>query len=205
MAVHGARGGAGEARASAISHETDRARFIGRGRSARAPQALIEQRAAVGHRGLGARSDRRDPLRDHARRPTRRSRSTSSTAWPRRATACVALVEKYQDRRLADRVFELAWTHSQVVLRQLNASEADAQLYARLAGAVIYANADAARRRQRADAQPPRPVGSVGLRDLGRPADRAAADRQRRTTSSWCASSCRRMRTGASRAWPSTW
>ena len=53
--------------------------------------------------------------------------------------ACVALAEKYQDRRLADRVFELAWTHCQVVLRQLNASETDAQLYARLAGAVIYA------------------------------------------------------------------
>jgi cellobiose phosphorylase len=49
------------------------------------------------------------------------------------------LVEKYQDRHLADRVFELAWTHSQVELQQLNAVEADAQLYARLAGAVLYA------------------------------------------------------------------
>ena len=29
---------------------------------------------------------------------------------------CLGLVEKYQDRRLADRVFDLAWTHSQVVL-----------------------------------------------------------------------------------------
>ena len=38
-------------------------------------------------------------------------------------------------------MFELAWTHSQVVLRQLNASEADAQLYGRLAGAVIYTQA----------------------------------------------------------------
>ena len=46
---------------------------------------------------------------------------------------CLGLVEKYQDRRLADRVFDLAWTHSQVVLRQLNATEADAQLYGRLA------------------------------------------------------------------------
>ena len=54
--------------------------------------------------------------------------------------ACLGLVEKYQDRRLADRVFDLAWTHSQVVLRQLNATEADAQLYGRLAGSVIYAN-----------------------------------------------------------------
>jgi cellobiose phosphorylase len=50
------------------------------------------------------------------------------------------LVEKYQDRRLADRVFDLAWTHSQVLLRQINAMEADAQLYGRLAASVIYAN-----------------------------------------------------------------
>jgi cellobiose phosphorylase len=55
--------------------------------------------------------------------------------------AALGLVEKYQDRRLADRVFDLAWTHAQVVLRQINAGEADAQLYARLANAVIYANA----------------------------------------------------------------
>eukprot|EP01032_Pedospumella_encystans_P022604 gene22604-25610_t len=51
------------------------------------------------------------------------------------------LIDKYQDRHLADRVFELAWTHSQVVLRQLNASETDAQLYGRLANNVIYPNA----------------------------------------------------------------
>jgi len=38
-------------------------------------------------------------------------------------------------------VFELAWTHSQVTLRQLNASEAEAQDYARLASAVVYADA----------------------------------------------------------------
>lgn len=50
------------------------------------------------------------------------------------------LVEKYQDRRIADRVFDLAWTHGQVLLRQ-PASEADAQLYARLAGSVMFANA----------------------------------------------------------------
>ena len=63
------------------------------------------------------------------------------TASPSDRGAALSLVEKYQDRHLADRVFELSWTHSQVVLRQLNATEADAQLYARLAGAVIYASA----------------------------------------------------------------
>ena len=53
----------------------------------------------------------------------------------------MSLVEKYQDRRLADRVFDLAWTHGQVLLRQFNATEADAQLYGRLASSIIYANA----------------------------------------------------------------
>jgi len=52
----------------------------------------------------------------------------------------LSLIEKYQDRRIADRVLELAWTHAQVVLRQINATEADAQLYGRLASSVIYAN-----------------------------------------------------------------
>jgi cellobiose phosphorylase len=53
----------------------------------------------------------------------------------------VNMVAKYQDQRLADRVFDLAWTHSQVVLRQLNATESDVQLYQRLANSILYAHA----------------------------------------------------------------
>ena len=34
-------------------------------------------------------------------------------------------MEKYHDPRLADRIFELAWTHSHVLLRQLNVTEAE--------------------------------------------------------------------------------
>jgi cyclic beta-1,2-glucan synthetase len=47
---------------------------------------------------------------------------------------------RYRDRYFADRVFELAWTHSQVLLQQINATEADAQLYGRLAASVLYNN-----------------------------------------------------------------
>jgi cellobiose phosphorylase len=53
---------------------------------------------------------------------------------------CVALAGKYRDRNLADRVFDFAWTHNRVTLRQINASESDAQLYARLAGRVLFAH-----------------------------------------------------------------
>ena len=56
----------------------------------------------------------------------------------------LAQVEKYQSSRMTDRVFDLAWTHSQVTLHQLDVTEAEAQLYGRLASALIYA--DPARR-----------------------------------------------------------
>ena len=55
---------------------------------------------------------------------------------------CQGLINKYQDNKPhKDRVFEMAWTHSQVVLRQINASEADAQLYGRLASSILFTNA----------------------------------------------------------------
>ncbi|MGA2230592.1 MAG: glucoamylase family protein [Tepidisphaeraceae bacterium] len=54
--------------------------------------------------------------------------------------AATELVEKYQDPHVAERILELAWTHSQVILRQLDATEAETQLYGRLAGAILYSN-----------------------------------------------------------------
>ena len=55
--------------------------------------------------------------------------------------ACLGLIEKYQDRHLADRVFDVAWTHNNVMLAQINATAADAQLYRHLASSVLYGNA----------------------------------------------------------------
>ncbi len=49
------------------------------------------------------------------------------------------IAARYRDRRLADRIIGLGWTHSQVVLGQLGASEAEAQIYGRLAGSVVFA------------------------------------------------------------------
>ncbi len=55
--------------------------------------------------------------------------------------AALALIEKYCDRHFVERAFEMAWFQSQEVLRMLNATEADAQVYGRLASSVIYCNA----------------------------------------------------------------
>ncbi|MBU2642214.1 MAG: cyclic beta 1-2 glucan synthetase, partial [Gammaproteobacteria bacterium] len=49
--------------------------------------------------------------------------------------------EKYCDRHFVERAFEMAWFQSQEVLRHLNATEADAQVFGRLASSVIYGNA----------------------------------------------------------------
>ena len=133
VAVHGAA--AGEA-----SHESDRARFIGRGRSLRAPAALVAPQPLSGSSGAVL-----DPVLATRRVVTLEPEESAvvDLVWGAGDTreACLALARKYTDRRLADRVFELAWTHSQVSLRQLNASEAEAQLYARLANSVVYADA----------------------------------------------------------------
>ena len=55
--------------------------------------------------------------------------------------AALALLGKYHDRHFVERAFEMAWFESQEVLRLLNMTEADAQIYGRLAGSVIYAGA----------------------------------------------------------------
>jgi len=133
LSVHGAAAGA-------ASHESDRARFIGRGRSLQAPAALRDPQPLSGSSGAVL-----DPVLATRRVVTLEPGQSAviDLIWGAAdsRSACLALIHKYIDRRLADRVFELAWTHSQVSLRQLNVSEAEAQLYARLANSVVHADA----------------------------------------------------------------
>jgi cellobiose phosphorylase len=133
MAVHDAVSGA-------VSYETDRARFIGRTQSTAHPLAMEQAGKLSGTAGSVL-----DPIVAIRHRivlePEQSVTIDVVTGITENRAMALGLVEKYQDRHLADRVFELTWTHSQVVLRQLNASEADAQLYARLASSVIHANA----------------------------------------------------------------
>ena len=133
-----------EGEQGAPSCETDRARFIGRGNTLARPRALTDL-APANAKLSDSQGSVLDPIVAIRYRITIDAEQSVTidmvTGIGETRHAALGLVEKYQDRRLADRVFDLTWTHSQVVLRQLNASEADVQLYARLAGAVIYANA----------------------------------------------------------------
>jgi len=137
MAVHGAD--VGEA-----SYETDRMQFIGRGGTIADPQAMRGVAGFFTGALSGSEGSVLDPIVAVRYRITLDPEESATinivSGIGETRDVCLGLVEKYQDRRLADRVFELAWTHSQVLLRQLNATEADAQLYGRLAGSVIYAN-----------------------------------------------------------------
>jgi cyclic beta-1,2-glucan synthetase len=133
MAVHGAEIGD-------ISYETDRARFIGRGNTMARPAAMQEDGVLSGSQGSVL-----DPVVAIRYRITLDPEQSVTvdmvTGVGDTRDICLALVGKYQDRNLADRVFDLAWTHGWVSLRQINATEADAQLYSRLASCVIYAHA----------------------------------------------------------------
>ena len=131
MTLHGANDGT-------VSFETNRLKFLGRGNTTQSPDAMrcVELSNSDG--------SVLDPIV-----AIRRSLSLAPgeyvivdivTGVTDTREACMRMVQKFQDLHLADRVFELAWTHAHVVLRQLNATEADAQLYSRLANAVLYSN-----------------------------------------------------------------
>jgi cellobiose phosphorylase len=123
-----------------VSYETDRLKFIGRAHSTASPQAMAEAGPLSGTDGavLDPIAAIRCPL---ALAPEESVTIDIVSGVAETRDLALALIEKYQDRHLSDRVFDLSWTHSQVVLRQLNATEADAQLFSRLAGAILYANA----------------------------------------------------------------
>ncbi|MFJ3076569.1 GH36-type glycosyl hydrolase domain-containing protein [Pseudomonas sp. NPDC087029] len=134
LAVHGAD-------IDALSYETDRARFIGRGRTLAAPAALARDCEAL----PGSAGAVLDPIVAIRCRITLAPGQAATvdlvTGVADSRDACLLLIAKYRDRHLADRVFDLAWPHSQVLLRQLNGSLSDARLFEQMAASVIYPNA----------------------------------------------------------------
>ena len=136
MALHGTEN-------KEVSYETDRLKFTGRGNTLANPQAM-NWSPDIPETLSNTEGSVLDPIvaiRCRVKLEAGESVTidiVSGISGTR--DYALSLAEKYSDHRLADRVFNLAWTHSQVVLRQINATEADAQLYGRLAGSVIYSN-----------------------------------------------------------------
>jgi cyclic beta-1,2-glucan synthetase len=126
-----------QGRTSQTSFETDRAKFIGRGRTPANPQALYQNTPLSNSAGPVI-----DPIIAIRQRVVLEPNVPLTLdifyGVSEDRASSLAMLEKYRDRHLADRVFELAWSHSQVVLRQLNANEDDANLFNRLASAVVF-------------------------------------------------------------------
>ncbi|MBN1791791.1 MAG: hypothetical protein JW830_14920 [Bacteroidales bacterium] len=132
MAVHGAE-------IRNITYETDRMQFIGRGNTLVSPYAMTNSKSLSDSQGSVL-----DPVvaiqYQIVLAPEGSATIDMVTGISVSREGALSLVEKYQDKQSANRVFDLAWTHSQVVLRQINADEADAQLFARLSSSIIFPN-----------------------------------------------------------------
>lgn len=121
------------------SYETDRLQFVGRGNTQLMPRALMESSNLSGRDGfvLGPIVAIRNRI---ILAPGKSGMIDMVLGIGESRGTALGLIEKYQDRRLSDRVFDLAITHSQAVLQQLKIKESEAQLYGRLAGSLIHAN-----------------------------------------------------------------
>ncbi len=143
---------------SPLEWETDRARFLGRGRDVRDPQAL-DGRALSGTTG-----DVLDPivsLRQRVRlAPGEVVRLSVATGIAASRTLAEALAQKYHDPSAAGRTFALALTHARSTLHHLGVSADEAIAFERLASRVLGADASlAAPRRTSA----PSTLGQAGL------------------------------------------
>ena len=122
-----------------VSYETDRSIFIGRGCTINNPEAISKNGMLSGSNGSVL-----DPIVSIQYKivlePYESATIDMIFGIADTKETCNFLIEKYQDRHLINRVLELAWTHSQVILRQINAIESDAQLYSRLASSIIFSN-----------------------------------------------------------------
>jgi cyclic beta-1,2-glucan synthetase len=124
---------------TATEYETDRARFVGRGRTLQDPLAM-----ALDVKLSGTTGPVLDPivsLRQSIRIPPGgTARLAFATAYAEDEDTARRLIDKYQDRRSVARALGLASTHSQIELRHLSLTAEETLRFQRLAGRMIYAD-----------------------------------------------------------------
>ena len=121
-----------------VEWETDRARFLGRGRDTDNPVAL-DGRALSGTTGIVL-----DPVLSLRQRirllPGASVRLCFATGIASDRDTAKALAQKYRDPSAASRAFALAFTNAQSGLRHLDISNDEALLFERLASRVLFAD-----------------------------------------------------------------
>ena len=121
-----------------VEWETDRARFLGRGRGPENPKAL-DGRSLSGTTGVVI-----DPIVSLRQRirlaPGGVMRLSFATGMASSRERALALAHRYHDPSAAARTFALAFAHAQSGLRHLGVSTEEAMLFERLASRVLYAD-----------------------------------------------------------------
>jgi cyclic beta-1,2-glucan synthetase len=120
-----------------LEYETDRARFLGRGLDVRNPVAMTEGRKLSNT--VGSVLDPAMSLRRTVRvAPGTTAHLAFTTIAAQTREQVLDLADRYRDARAFERTLTLAWTHAQVQLHHLGIGADEAQLFQRLANAVIY-------------------------------------------------------------------
>ncbi len=124
----------------ALQYETDRARFLGRGHHARTAVSMIDGRPLSNT--VGSVLDPVMSLRRTVRVPPGGTvRLVFSTIVGLARDHVLELADKYSDPRVFERTLSLAWTQARVQLHHLGIETDEAQLFQRLANAVLYTDA----------------------------------------------------------------
>jgi cyclic beta-1,2-glucan synthetase len=123
----------------AVQYETDRGRFLGRGRTAGNPIAVMEDRPLSNTTGAVL-----DPVFSLRRRvrlgPNQTARCSFSMAVARSREEALALADKYHDPNIFEREQRLAWTKAQVEMSHLKIDAEEAHLFQRLAARIVYSD-----------------------------------------------------------------
>jgi cyclic beta-1,2-glucan synthetase len=129
----------GEQRVGDVTFETDRSKFIGRGRTTRDPAALDADGALSGT--AGAVLDPVFALRSRVRLAPGQSASVAfTTLIATTREQAFALADRYQDPRTVQRALDLSWAATQVELRELAITPAEAAVIQDLAGHLLYSS-----------------------------------------------------------------
>jgi len=120
-----------------LQYETDRARFIGRGQTLRAPLAMLDGRPLSNT--VGPVLDPIFSLRTRLRiAPGATAQVTFTTLAAASRAALEALADKYHQGATFERVSALAWTQAQVQLHHLRIRSDEAQLFQALANHLLF-------------------------------------------------------------------
>jgi len=123
-----------------VEYETDRARFLGRGREVHEPIAIMDGRPLSNT--VGTVLDPVFALRHRVRiQPGAMARLSFWTCVSSSRARVLDLFDKHRDANAFSRAATLAWTQAQVQLHHLGITAEEAHLFQRVAGHVLFADA----------------------------------------------------------------